>query len=63
MILFWQMHTLKQMMSMALHEFWKKAQDLWIGDITHDRVLMDQIHYKVKSWMTLPNPLERKHML
>lgn len=44
----------------ALFDFWKKGQEIWMGGITHDRATMEQILYKVCSWMSLPSPLERK---
>ena len=37
----------------SLYEFWKKAQELWMGGITKDATIMDKIQYKVRSWMTI----------
>ena len=47
----------------TLYDYWKKVQELWMGGITHDSATMEQIHYKVKCWMSLPDPLERKPLL
>ena len=47
----------------TLYEFWKKAQELWMGGITKDATIMDKIQYKVRSWMTVRDREERKSML
>ena len=47
----------------ALYEFWKKAQELWMGGIIEDTTIMDNIQYKFRSWMTLRDCEERKSML
>ena len=47
----------------TLYEFWKKAQELWMGGITEDATIMDKIQYKVRSWMTVWDCEERKSML
>ena len=47
----------------ALHDFWKKGQELWMDGITHNAAMMDQIINKVKNLMLLPDAAERKSMV
>ena len=47
----------------SLYEFWKKAQELWMGGIIKDVAIIDWIQHKVKNWMTLRDLEERKSML
>ena len=47
----------------SLYEFWKKAQELWMGGITEDMAIKNKIQYKVRSLMTVRDCEERKSML
>lgn len=47
----------------VLYDFWKIAQELWMGGSTHNVATMDSILNKVRNWMLNPNRDERKSLL
>lgn len=47
----------------VLHEFWKKAQELWMDNSVHDKATMEAIQYRVRNWMYLQDRFERKSIL